>query len=250
MTVSIADYALIGDCETAALVSRGGSIDWLCLPRFDSGACFAALLGTPENGRWRIAPTAPVSRVRRKYLGDTLVLETEFETDAGVIAVTDFMPIRDKVPDIVRFVECRKGRVPVRMDLTLRFDYGSVVPWVQRHDGGIVAIAGPDAVMLHSTVPTHGENLTTVAEFTLGQGERAHFTLGWHRSFEPFPSPIDPDAALTETLAWWQEWSSHCRYAGYRKDLILRSLITMKALTFAPSGGIVAAPTTSLPEQL
>jgi len=248
MALRIEDYALIGDCQTAALVGTDGSIDWLCLPRFDSGACFAALLGTPENGRWRIAPAGPVTATRRRYVGDTLVLETEFETADGVVAVTDFMPVRETVPDLIRVVEGRRGRVPVRMDLTLRFDYGRVVPWVQRDDGGVTAVAGPDAVHLRTPAETRGEGLSTVADFTVGKGARVPFVLTWHRSFDPSPKPIDPEKARAETLAWWEEWAGRCTYAGHRKDLVLRSLITLKALTYAPSGGIVAAATTSLPE--
>lgn len=250
MALRIEDYALIGDCQTAALVGNDGSIDWLCLPRFDSDACFAALLGGPENGRWRVAPATAVTRTRRKYVGDTLVLETEFETDSGTVAVTDFMPIRQQAPDIVRIVEGRRGTVPMRMDLALRFDYGKVVPWVQRDDGGVTAIAGPDAVHLRTPVPTHGENLTTVAEFTVSAGERVPFTLTWHQSYNSAPPVSNPEEALASTLSWWQEWSGRCQYTGYRKELVLRSLITLKALTYAPSGGMVAAATTSLPEHL
>ncbi|MBX9582608.1 MAG: glycoside hydrolase family 15 protein [Gemmataceae bacterium] len=250
MALRIEDYALIGDCQTAALVGTDGSIDWLCLPRFDSDACFAALLGTPENGRWKIAPAAAVTQTRRRYVGDTLVLETEWETADGAVAVTDFMPVRQTVPDIVRVAEGRRGRVPVRMDLTLRFDYGQVVPWVRRADGGVTAVAGPDAVHLRTPVETRGEGLSTVAEFAVGAGERVPFVLTWHRSFDPAPDPLDPAKALAETLAWWGEWAGRCRYAGDRRDLVVRSLVTLKALTYAPSGGIVAAATTSLPEQL
>ena len=250
MSLRIEDYALIGDCQTAALVGKDGAIDWLCLPRFDSDACFAALLGTPENGRWRIAPACPVTRTRRKYLGNTLVLETEFDTDAGTVAVIDFMPVRGTAPDVVRIVVGRRGTVPVRMELSLRFDYGSVVPWVQKADGGILAIAGPAAVRLHTRVPTHGENFTTAVEFRVAEGERVPFVLDWHRSYEADPQAIDAEAALKATITWWEEWSARCGYEGHRKDLVLRSLITLKALTYAPSGGIVAAPTTSLPEHL
>jgi GH15 family glucan-1,4-alpha-glucosidase len=250
MPLRIEDYALIGDCQTAALVGRDGSIDWLCLPRFDSDACFAALLGTPDNGRWKIAPAGEVTAVRRRYVGDTLVLETEFETASGVVAVTDFMPVRDVVPDLVRIVEGRRGEVPVRSELAIRFDYGSTVPWVQKSDGGIAAIAGPDALRLKSPVRTHGEKLTTVAEFTVRAGERVPFVLTWHQSYEPEPKPTDPEHALADTLAWWEEWAGRCTYRGDRRDLVVRSLVTLKAMTYAPSGGIVAAPTTSLPEQL
>lgn len=250
MPLQIEDYAIIGDCQTAALVGRDGSIDWLCLPRFDSQACFASLLGAPDNGRWRIAPTACILKTNRKYVKNTLVLETEFETEAGCAAVIDFMPIRETVPDIVRIVEGRRGHVPIRMDLTLRFDFGSIMPWVQRNDGGITAIAGPDAVRIASPVQTHGEDFTTIAEFEVAAGERVPFTMTWFRSFESPPKPIDPEQSLQTTISWWQDWSARCQYQGHRKDLVHRSLITLKALTYAPSGGIVAAATTSLPEQL
>ena len=248
MALRIEDYALIGDCQTAALVGRDGSIDWLCLPRFDSAACFAALLGSPGNGRWRIAPAGEVSKSRRRYVGNTLVLETEFEAEAGAVAVTDFMPVREAVPDLVRVVEGRRGTVPVRSELVIRPDYGSVVPWVQKVDGGLSAVAGPDAFRLRSPVPNHGENLSTVAEFTVAAGQRVPFVLTYHRSYDAVPEPIDPEAALTDTLAWWEAWAGRCTYAGVRKDLVVRSLITLKAMTFAPSGGVVAAPTAALPE--
>jgi GH15 family glucan-1,4-alpha-glucosidase len=249
MALRIEDYALIGDCRTAGLVGLDGSIDWLCLPRFDSDACFAALLGTPENGRWRIGP-ASAARATRRYVGDTLVLETVFETDEGAVAVTDFMPIRGEASDLVRVVEGRRGRVPMRMDLTLRFDYGSIAPWVQHAPDGITGVAGPDAVIFKADVPARGEGLSTVADFEVAEGQRLTFVLTRYRSYEAAPPPIDPEAALAETLAWWGEWSSRCRYEGYRKDLVVRSLITLKALTYAPSGGIVAAPTMALPEHV
>lgn len=250
MAQRIEDYALIGDCQTAALVGRDGSIDWLCLPRFDSAACFAALLGTPDNGRWKIAPAAEVKRVRRRYVGDTLVLETEFETADGAVAVTDFMPVREVTPDLVRIVDGRRGAVAVRSELAVRFDYGSVVPWVQKDDGGITAVAGPNALHLRTPVETRGENLKTVAEFTVREGQRVPFVLSWHQSFDPDPTPIEPAAALRDTRSWWERWAARCTYRGEWRDLVVRSLITLKAMTFAPSGGIVAAPTTSLPESL
>src|SRR5688572_14100063 len=249
MPSPIEDYALIGDCQTAALVARDGSIDWMCLPRFDSGACFAALLGTADNGHWRIAPTNDVKRVTRRYRGETLVLETEFHTDSGVVALIDFMPPRGEAPDVVRIVEGRGGSVPVHMELALRFDYGSVVPWVRRADGGIVAIAGPDMVHLGSDVETHGENLKTVADFTVDEGRRVSFILTWHPSHAPVPHPLDAGQELRATEAWWLDWSRRCRYDGPHREAVVRSLITLKALTYAPTGGIVAAPTTSLPEQ-
>jgi GH15 family glucan-1,4-alpha-glucosidase len=250
MAQRIEDYALIGDCETAALVGRDGSVDWLCLPRFDSAACFAALLGTPDNGRWRISPAGPVTATRRRYVGDTLVLETAFETSAGTCAVIDFMPLRATVPRLVRVVEGRRGTVSVRSELVLRFDYGSIVPWVQKYDHGIEAIAGANAAHLSTPVQTHGENLTTVAEFSVAQGQRVPFVLTWHRSFDPPPEPIDPEAALRETVAWWSEWAGRCTYRGEWNALVKRSLLTLKAMTYAPSGGIVAAPTASLPEHI
>jgi GH15 family glucan-1,4-alpha-glucosidase len=188
----IEDYALIGDCQTAALVARDGSIDWLCLPRFDSDACFAGVLGTPRNGRWQIAPAAPVRSSHRRYLGDTLVLETVFETDSGSVAIIDFMPVRETVPDVVRIVEGRRGTVVLRMELAIRFDYGSVVPWVQKVDGGILAIAGPNALRVQTPARMRGENLTTVAEFTVAEQERIPFVLTWYRSYDAAPKPIDP----------------------------------------------------------
>lgn len=249
MGLRIEDYALIGDCQTAALVGNDGSIDWLCLPRFDSDACFAALLGGPENGRWRIAPRATVRTVRRRYRGPTLVLETEFETAEGTVAVTDFMPVREREPDVVRIVEGRRGVVPMRMELTARFDYGSVVPWVRRTADGLSAIAGPSALRVRTAVPMHGEDMKTVAEFSVTEGERVPFVLAWHRSYDEPPEAIDPEAALRSTVSWWEEWSDRCRYDGPRKELVVRSLVTLKALTYGPSGGTVAAPTTSLPER-
>ncbi|HEX3148368.1 MAG TPA: glycoside hydrolase family 15 protein [Gemmataceae bacterium] len=248
MALRIEDYALIGDCHSAALVGKDGSIDWLCLPRFDSSACFAALLGTPDNGRWVIAPTAAAQSVRRRYVDGSIVLETDWETKEGAVTVVDFMPARDEAPDIVRIVVGRRGEVPVRSELVIRFDYGSIVPWVQRDDGGVTAIAGPNALHLRTPIETHGEDLTTVAEFRVRAGERIPFVLTWRRSFDPEPKPVDPEAALADTLAWWREWSAQCNYRGDRRDLVLRSLITLKALQYLPSGGIAAAATTSLPE--
>lgn len=250
MALRIEDYALIGDCQTAALVGTDGSIDWLCLPRFDSDACFAALLGTPDHGRWQVAPSVPVRSARRAYRGDTLVLDTEFETDGGAVRVTDFMPIRGKAPDVVRIVEGLRGTVPVRSELVIRFDYGSMVPWVRRAADGIRAVAGPDSLQLHTTAGTHGENLTTVSEFTVAAGQRVPFVLTWGRSYEPEPEAIDAEASLADTLSWWDRWRSCCPYEGEWRDLVVRSHITLKALTYRPSGGIVAAATTSLPEKI
>jgi len=250
MAAPIEDYALIGDTHTAALVSREGSIDWLCLPRFDSPACFAALLGDRSNGRWLLAPAGPVREVRRRYQGDTLVLETEYRTDDGIVRVVDFMPPRQWDPDLARIVECVRGRVRMQMELTIRFDYGSIVPWVRHVGGALHAIAGPDSIWLRTPVPVRGENWTTVADFTVAEGERAPFMLTWHASHRPAPRRIDPIRALGDTEAWWGEWASGVDYRGGWQDAVIRSLLTLKALTYAPTGGLVAAPTTSLPEQL
>jgi GH15 family glucan-1,4-alpha-glucosidase len=250
MASPIEDYALIGDTHTAGLVSREGSIDWLCLPRFDSPACFAALLGEGSNGRWLLAPAGPVREVRRRYQGDTLVLETEHHTDDGVVRVVDFMPPRQWDPDVARVVEGVQGRVPMRMELTIRFDYGSVVPWVRHVDGALHAVAGPDSVWLRTPVPVRGENWASLADFTVAEGERVPFMLTWHASHRPAPRRIDPIRALGDTEAWWGEWASRVDYQGGWQDAVIRSLLTLKALTYAPTGGIVAAPTTSLPEQL
>jgi GH15 family glucan-1,4-alpha-glucosidase len=250
MAAPIEDYALIGDTHTAALVSREGSIDWLCLPRFDSPACFAALLGDRSNGRWLLAPAGPAREVRRRYQGDTLVLETEYRTDEGIVRVVDCMPPRQWDPDVARIVEGVSGRVPMRMELTIRFDYGSIVPWVRHIDGALHAVAGPDSVWLRTPVPVRGENWTTMADFTVAEGERVPFMLTWHASHRPAPRRIDPVQALGDTEAWWGEWASRIDYRGGWQDAVIRSLLTLKALTYAPTGGIVAAPTTSLPEQL
>jgi GH15 family glucan-1,4-alpha-glucosidase len=252
MPSRIEDYALIGDCETAALVARDGSIDWLCWPRFDSGACFAALLGSPENGRWLIAPADPNPRITRRYRHGTLILETEFETDEGGVTVVDFMPLGSVAQDLVRLVIGRHGRVAMRAELVVRFDYGSVVPWVTRlEDGsGVRAVAGPDMVVLRTPVPLCGEKLSTVAAFTVGAGDNMPFVLTYGPSHVPAPAPLDPQAALDETEAFWRAWSARCRYKGPWMEAVHRSHITLKALTYAPTGGIVAAPTTSLPERI
>jgi GH15 family glucan-1,4-alpha-glucosidase len=250
MTPKIEDYALIGDLQTAALVERHGSIDWLCFPRFDSGACFAALLGEPEHGRWLLAPTHGGNPGRR-YLHDTLVLETTWECDSGVVRVFDFMPPRGKAPDVVRIVEGVEGRVDMHSELVIRFDYGSIVPWVSRVDGDTrIAIAGPDALCIRTPVRTRGENMRTVSNFTIEEGERVPFTVTWFRSHEREPDPIDPEVALAETESFWREWnaSRNLRIPDEWRDVVHRSLMTLKALTYEPTGGIVAAPTTSLPE--
>jgi GH15 family glucan-1,4-alpha-glucosidase len=252
MPSRIEDYALIGDCETAALVARGGSIDWLCFPRFDSGACFAALLGTPENGRWLISPSLEIRSTRRRYRDGTLILETEFETEDGVVVVTDWMPPRTSTdaPDLMRLVEGKRGKVPMRMELVIRFDYGWVVPWVKKIEGGLRATAGPDTLHCRTSVAMRGENMHTVAEFTVSQGQRIPFELTWCPTHWEEPRPKDVEASLASTERWWRDWSSHCTYKGEWRDAVLRSLITLKALTYAPTGGLVAAATTSLPEHI
>jgi GH15 family glucan-1,4-alpha-glucosidase len=248
--VKIEDYGLIGDTHTAALIGRNGSMDWLCLPRFDSGACFAALLGTEEHGCWRISPAEEVTATRRCYRDGTLILETEFETAGGCVRLVDCMPPRERNPDVVRVVQGVRGRVKMQMRLTIRFDYGSIVPWVRRVEDRLEAVAGPDALSLWSDVETRGENLTTVAEFEIAEGETRSFVLLWHPSHEPPVKHVDALRELECTEAWWREWSSQCAHCGEWQEAVERSLITLKALTFAPTGGIVAAPTTSLPEQL
>ena len=243
------DYGLIGDLQTAALVGKDGSIDWLCFPRFDSGACFAALLGDEWDGRWLLRPDCEVERVDRRYTDQTLVHELDFHTAEGVVRITDFMPPRGEDPDVVRIVEGLEGAVPMRQELTIRFDYGSIVPWVQRAGAGtLVAVGGPDAVVLRTPVPLRGENLRTVADFTVQAGERVPFTLTWFPSHEAVPRAIDPEHALQETESFWREWVGSCTYGGRWHDAVVRSLIVLKALTYRPTGGIVAAPTTSLPE--
>jgi GH15 family glucan-1,4-alpha-glucosidase len=246
---TIADYALIGDCETAALVSRDGSIDWLCWPRFDSDACFAALLGDADNGRWRIAPKTKKVRTSRKYRDSTLILETRFETDEGAATLIDFMPLRNNTSDVVRLVKGESGRVTFCMELILRFGYGCVVPWVSRlPDRTLRAVAGPDMVLLHTPVETHGENFKTVAEFTVATGETVPFTLIYAPSHLPPPKPTPPAEALAMTKKFWIGWTAKFKHNGPHHDTLTRSLITLKALTYAPTGGIVASPTTSLPE--
>jgi len=246
----IEDYALIGDCETAALVSRDGSIDWLCWPRFDSAACFASLLGGRDNGRWLIAPVDAAARSSRRYRGNTLILETTFETDAGAVLIQDFMPIRGRNSDVVRMVIGLRGRVEMRTEIILRFSYGSIVPWVTACDGGIRAIAGPDMVALRSTVELRGAGLTTIGDFVVAEGDRVGFVLTWGPSHEAVPAAVDPEAALRSTEQFWLEWAQRCQYNGEWVDAVMRSLLTLKALTYAPTGGIVAAPTTSLPEHI
>ena len=250
MPLRIEDYGLIGDTQTAALVGRDGSIDWLCLPHFDSGACFAALLGEHRDGRWLIQPSTAVRASRRRYRPETLILETEFETDSGGVRLIDFMTPRRGEPDLVRIVEGLRGEVHMHMELIIRFDYGSIVPWMRSMDGHLRAVAGPDALSLWTDVPTYGKDLTTQADFVVRAGERVPFLLMWHPSHTPSPAAFDLIQALEDTHAWWTEWCHRCTYEGPWRDQVLRSLITLKALTFAPTGGIVAAPTTSLPESI
>jgi GH15 family glucan-1,4-alpha-glucosidase len=245
----IEDYALIGDLQAAALVERGGSIDWLCFPRFDSGACFAALLGTPDNGRWLLAPVDGGTSERR-YLHDTLVLETTWRTDTGVVRVFDFMPPRGRAPDVVRIVEGVEGKVSLRSELVIRFDYGRIVPWMRRMDDSRLAVAGPDALCFRTPAPTRGENMRTISTFEVDEGERVPFVLTWFPSHEPPPDEIEPDVALTETESFWRDWNEQrgVELPEAWRDLLGRSLMVLKALTYGPTGGIVAAPTTSLPE--
>jgi GH15 family glucan-1,4-alpha-glucosidase len=244
----IEDYALIGDLQTAALVGSTGSIDWCCLPRFDSGACFAALLGDPGHGRWLLAPAGELRRATRRYRHDTLILESVYETDEGSVRTIEFMPPRGVAPDIVRVVEGLEGEVRMRSELVIRFDYGHIVPWVRRVDDSRVAIAGPDAICFRTPVEVHGEEMTTVSEFTLRPGERVPFVLTWFPSHEPLPEEIDAEAALVDTESYWLDWAQGCGHRGDYHEEIHQSLLLLKALTYAPTGGIVAAPTTSLPE--
>jgi GH15 family glucan-1,4-alpha-glucosidase len=247
----IEHYGLIGDCETAALVGRDGSIDWLCWPAFDSDACFAALLGTNRNGRWLIAPAEEIKKTSRRYWDNTLILETRFETANGVVALIDFMPPRGKASDVVRLVRGVTGRVKLQMQLVIRFGFGTDIPWVRRtEDGALLAITGQDMTVLRTPVETRGEDLTTVAEFEVSAGETIPFALTYGPSHLPVPEPINPAQALQDTEDFWIEWCSRCTYEGGNRDLVMRSLITLKALTYDPTGGIVAAPTTSLPEKL
>jgi GH15 family glucan-1,4-alpha-glucosidase len=247
----IEDYGLIGDCETAALVGRDGSIDWLCWPAFDSEACFAALLGTRENGRWLLAPADDITHTSRRYWDNTLIMETRFETANGIVTVIDFMPPRGNASDIVRLVRGISGKVKLRMELVIRFGFGADIPWVKRtEDGALLAICGPDMTVLRTPVETRGKDMTTVAEFEVGEGEAIPFVLTYGPSHLPLPKPINPAQALQDTEDFWIDWCSRCSYAGESRDLVRRSLITLKALTYAPTGGIVAAPTTSLPEKL
>jgi GH15 family glucan-1,4-alpha-glucosidase len=246
----IEDYAFLSDTQTGALVSRDGCVDWLCFPRFDSGACFAALLGDGKNGRWKFAPDGEIRTTRRRYRGDTLILETEIETADGAVRLIDFMPPRGKNPDIVRIIEGLRGTVRMQMELIIRFDYGHIIPWVRKKHGGLEAIAGPDALILRTPIETRGEDLTTVAEFNVTQGDRVPFVLTWFASHDEPPRAIHPEHALQQTEDYWTSWSKQCRDQGPWRDAVMRSLITLKGLTYAPTGGIVAAATTSLPEEI
>src|SRR6266550_13285 len=246
----IEDYGFLSDTQTGALVSRDGCIDWLCFPRFDSGACFASLLGTRDNGQWRFWPEEKIEKIWRRYRGYTLVLETEVETGSGAVRLIDFMPPRGKNPDIVRIVEGLGGEVRMQMELIIRFDYGLIIPWVRKANDGLEAIAGPNGLILRTPVETRGQDLTTVAEFTVKQGERMPFVLTWFASHEEAPPAIDPEQALRDTEKFWSEWAGQCRYPGPWKEAVVRSLVTLKGLTYAPTGGLVAALTTSLPEEI
>jgi GH15 family glucan-1,4-alpha-glucosidase len=252
LSCRIEDYGLIGDCETAALVGRDGSIDWLCWPAFDSDACFAAILGTGKNGRWLIRPVEEITNCSRRYWDNTLILETRLETKSGSVALIDFMPPRGNASDVVRLVRGVSGKIKLKMELVIRFGFGADIPWVKRTEdrSALLAICGQDMTVLRTPVETRGEDLTTVADFEVSEGETVPFVLTYGPSHLPVPKPINPAVALQETEDFWTEWCSRCTYQGEHRDLVMRSLITLKALTYEPTGGIVAAPTTSLPEKL
>ncbi len=250
MASRIEDYALIGDTHSAGLVGRDGSLDWLCLPRFDSGACFTRLLGSDENGAWSLAPVDEVKSISRRYRGPTLVLQTDYEVQDGVVRIIDFMPLRGEYPSVIRIVEGLRGHVRMRMRLCIRFDYGSIMPWVTRDGRTLRAVAGPDAIRFDSAVDLRGEDFVHVAEFVVTEGVRLPFTLTWCQSHEPQPPAPDAETALVGTESWWRRWSAQSTYAGEWQEPVLRSLITLKALTYGPTGGIVAAATTSLPERV
>ncbi len=250
MALPIEQYALIGDCHTGALIGTNGSVDWLCFPRFDSGACFAALLGGSEHGHWLLAPSAEARAVSRRYRDGSMILETEFQTAQGRVRIIDWMPMSDRRWDMVRIVEGLSGTVQMRLELVVRFDYGSIVPWVRRIDGALVMTAGPDTLELRSSVETKGEDMKTVGEFSVAEGQRESFILHYRPSHLAMLPPLDPEQSLTETETYWRGWSKRCIYQGRWHKAVLRSLLTLKALTYRPTGGIVAAPTTSLPEQV
>jgi GH15 family glucan-1,4-alpha-glucosidase len=246
----IEDYAFLSDTQTGALVSRDGCIDWLCFPRFDSPACFASLLGDKTNGHWRFSPEEKIEKTRRQYRDETLILETEIETTSGAVRLIDFMPPRGENPDIIRIVEGLRGEVPMQMELIIRFDYGQIVPWVRKRHGGLEAIAGPDGLILRTPIETRGKDLTTVAEFTVAKGDRVPFVLTWFLSHKDPPRKVNAEHALRDTEKYWCEWSNQCVVRGQWRDAIVRSLITLKGLTYEPTGGLVAALTTSLPEEI
>ena len=250
MSKLIEDYAVIGDTRTAALVGKDGSIDWLCLPRFDSGACFASLLGDARHGRWLIEPVGGARRTTRRYRSGTLVLETELTTDTGVVRIVDVMPPDESIPNVLRLVEGVSGQVAMHMELIIRFDYGWIVPWVRTVEGVLVAIGGPDALSLRTPVEVHGRNLSSVANFTVSAGERVPFVLSWFPSHAPPPPPVDVIDTIADAERWWRAWSDRCTYEGPWREAVVGSLVVLKALTHLPTGGIVAAVTTSLPEAL
>lgn len=250
LPAKIEDYAFLSDTQTGALVSRDGCVDWLCFPRFDSGACFAALLGDRDNGRWRFSPKDKVIKTERRYRNHTLILETDIETASGAVRLVDFMPPRGENPDIIRIVEGLRGQVDLQMELIIRFEYGKVVPWVRKKHGGLEAIAGPDGLILRTPIETHGKDLTTVAEFTVKKGEKIPFVLTWFKSHEEPPKPVTADHALRDTEEFWSGWSDRCHRKTRWEDAIVQSLVVLKGLTYAPTGGLVAAATTSLPEEI
>ena len=246
----IEDYAFLSDTQTGALVSRDGCVDWLCFPRFDSGACFASLLGTRDNGHWRFWPKEKIDRTNRRYRGETLILETEIETKSGAVRLIDFMPPRGENPDLIRIVEGIRGEVAMQMELIVRFDYGRTIPWVRTAHGGLEAIAGPNGLILRTPVKTWGKDLTTVAEFNVSKGDRVPFVLTWFASHSKPPRAIHADHALRDTERYWKKWAKRCHRKTPWDDAVVRSLVTLKGLTYAPTGGIVAAATTSLPEEI
>src|SRR5674476_37696 len=250
VSLPLEDYGIIGDLHTAALVGRDGSIDWLCLPRFDSAACFSKLLGTEEHGYWKLAPAGSHRATHRRYRGDSLVLESEFVTEEGTVRVIDCMPIRQQHPEVVRLVEGVRGKVTMEMNLVIRYGYGQIVPWVRRLDGILTAIAGPDGLSLWTPVHTKGKDMSTVSRFTVSEGQQVPFSLAWFDASEEPPRPVDAAYAIEDTETWWRDWASQCTYQGPDKEAVVRSLITLKALTYLPTGGIVAAATSSLPETL
>jgi len=248
--MKIEDYGLIGDMHTAALVGRDGSIDWLCVPRFDSDACFAALLGNEENGCWKVHPADPSWSSRHAYRGETMLLETEFETPSGAVRLTDCMPVQQDQRQIIRVVEGRRGRVDMAMKLVIRFDNGLTIPWVRHENGTIRAVAGPNSLVLATDVPTRGEGLSTIAHFTVAEGERKIFVLTWLPSHDGVPQFRDAMELIARTEQFWRNWSARCKYRGEFREALIRSLLVLKTLTFEPTGGIIAAPTMSLPERI